>query len=278
MPDITRFSYDRLDFGTGKYEAWQIYTQADLTCHDLFEGIVEISVDTHDENGNPLNPAIIQANIEKTRDARSTTKMAQARSAIILRVAPSQLAHCADADPLNVWLDLKALHRPTGFAASMTLRQKLNSMKKSPSQTMADWISAIKSHILVMESSGMSISNDDAIIALISGLPPTYSHVVSTVSELTTEKFTFEHVSSMLILAELGKPGNASSTSTPDPRNVALSTEAEEMRCHFCDKKGHLKRDCFLRKKFLKWHEGQNGHARFVDEEAFGVDDDDVAF
>lgn len=44
------------------------------------------------------------------------------------------------------------------------------------------------------------------------------------------------------------------------------------MRCHFCDKKGHWKGDFFLWKKFLKWQEGQNGQASFVDEEAFGVD------
>lgn len=52
----------------------------------------------------------------------------------------SQLAHCADADPLNVWLDLKILHHPTDFAASMMLRQKYNSMKNSCSQSMANWI------------------------------------------------------------------------------------------------------------------------------------------
>lgn len=257
MSDIARFRYEPLD--TGKYETWAVYVEADLRAKNLFDGIIEISADVTDQDGNPIPQADIDATIEKKRSARSASDMAMARSAIILRVAPSQLAHCADADPLNIWFDLRSVHCPSGFAATLSHRRKLHGMKKASSQQMADWISSVKTQAFTMTNTGITVVPEDIIMTLVDGLPASFSTTVQSIGNLPQDQLTIDHVCSMLLAAEISsKPTPISSTTT---NNVALAVDGE-ITCHFCDKKGHLKRDCLSRKK---WQE--RGQAHVVEEE-----------
>jgi len=270
--ELSRFNYDQLDFGN--YETWASYVEADLVGRDLFHDIIQITVDSVDAKGNELSQSDINDAIERKRAARSTVQMSRARAAIILRVKPSQLAHTTDPDPLNIWEELKAFHRPSGFATSMSLCRQMNGMKKSSSQTMAAWISAVKSIAYTMERAGASITTKDIIITLVDGLPSSYSHLVPTISKLNTSELTVEHVTSLLLSAEISHLGKNSTTSTtaPDPRNVALVAESE-IRCHFCDKLGHIKQNCLRRKKYLDWVKLNEEKVNFVVE-----DSDDEAY
>lgn len=264
MSDIARFRYEPLD--TGKYETWAVYVEADLRAKNLFDGIIEVSADTTDKDGNPIPQSDIDAAIEKKRNARSASDMALARSAIILRVAPSQLAHCADPDPLNIWLDLQAVHRPSGFAAALSHRRKLHGMKKASSQQMADWISSVKSQAFTMTNTGITVAPEDIIMTLVDGLPTSFSMTVQSIGNLPQDQLTIDRVCSMLLAAEItSKPGPTPILSTTN--NVALAVDGE-ITCHFCDKKGHLKRDCLSRKRWL-----ERGQAHVVEEEALTVED-----
>ncbi|KAJ7124697.1 hypothetical protein C8R46DRAFT_81856 [Mycena filopes] len=99
----SRTSFPKLT--DSNYGTWAIMMEALLTSKELFTDMVEVSVDTVDSNGDVRPQSEIDAELEKKMAKRSKTKMAQARSEMILRVEPGQLAHMRAKDPLAVWQD-----------------------------------------------------------------------------------------------------------------------------------------------------------------------------
>ncbi|KAF9009753.1 hypothetical protein BDZ89DRAFT_1024757, partial [Hymenopellis radicata] len=82
--DSTRISIAKLN--NSNYGTWSMMIEALLTSKELFTDIVEVAVDTVDDKGDPRAQSDIDAEIEKKLKKRSKTKMAQARSEMILRV------------------------------------------------------------------------------------------------------------------------------------------------------------------------------------------------
>ncbi|KAI0038685.1 hypothetical protein FA95DRAFT_1469218, partial [Auriscalpium vulgare] len=78
--------------------------------------------------------------LEKALAKRSASKMAEARSEMILRVEGSQLAHMRSRDPRQVWDSLRMVHRARGFATSLALRRSFLTARKKTTQRMVAWI------------------------------------------------------------------------------------------------------------------------------------------
>ncbi|KAJ6605865.1 hypothetical protein B0H10DRAFT_1657796, partial [Mycena sp. CBHHK59/15] len=78
--------------------------------------------------------------LETKVSKRNAQKMAEARAEMILRVDDGQLSHMRSRDPMEIWNDLRDVHRARGFATSLALRRKFLTVKKKEDQSMQSWI------------------------------------------------------------------------------------------------------------------------------------------
>lgn len=285
MSDDSKFRFAKL--GESNYSSWSMMMEADLIVKGLFTDIVEISVDTVDSEGSPRSQDDIDAEIEKKRIKRSAGKMAEARSRMILSVEPGQLVHMRNKDPLEVWEDLKAVHRARGFATVLSHRRKFLTMKMLKGQKMSGWIGEVKSQAFEMEELGIVVADQDIILALTMGLPHSYEPLIIAFDNTPATDLTLEYVIIRLLNDEIRQkttPGGTTTTSTADTKtnnlDVAMLAQAtkprtplEQITCYFCDDKGHYKQDCPKRKM---WEAAQRaeGGAHFVEDDFDGLSDD----
>jgi hypothetical protein len=260
MADSDRYSFARL--GNRNYaNDWDLRMEAILVRKGLW-GVVQIVVS--DTNSDGSEKTVVEMDMEPrtlivTRDAM---KMAEARTELVLRVEPSQLAHMTSRDPMIIWQDLQRVHRAAGFATSLALRRQFLTAKKLDSETMEDWIGRVQSMVLRMEYTGIVVTEQDKILAFTMGLPATYEAVVINFDATPPNALTVEHVISRLLNEETRQQSNTTadipfpSPVDNDPNNVAFAAHraASTHTCYFCDKKGHFKSDCPER---ARWEESK---------------------
>ncbi|THU86617.1 hypothetical protein K435DRAFT_683270 [Dendrothele bispora CBS 962.96] len=67
-------------------------------------------------------------------------------------------------DPMAIWDDLRNVHCPKGFTASLSMCRVLNTMQKSPDQDMESWISSVRSRSNELRAAGGNVTEDDVLI------------------------------------------------------------------------------------------------------------------
>ena len=194
------------------------------------------------------------------KDKRTQEKMARARAEMILRVEDNQLVHMISPDPIQIWLTLERVHQAAGFATSLSLRRKFLTAKKSDSQTMQAWIGQIQGLAFRMEHAKIAVTDQDKILAITMGLPPSFDNVIINFDSMSPETLTLDLVISRLLNEEVRQITTAPSVKEDDQIKMELdeamavscSKPISEVLCFFCDKKGHYKSDCPERKAWEK--------------------------
>ncbi|RDX39353.1 hypothetical protein OH76DRAFT_1367603 [Lentinus brumalis] len=125
---------------------------------------------------------------------------------------------------------------------------------------MQAWIGEIRSMAFRMEETGIAVVDQDKILAVTMGLPPSYDAVIIALDSIPTEQLTLEEVIRRLLNEEVRQTSAyppSPSTPTPDDGVAAavLSTEKpkvdrSKVQCYFCDQMGHFKQDCMERAKW----------------------------
>ncbi|THU83577.1 hypothetical protein K435DRAFT_587918, partial [Dendrothele bispora CBS 962.96] len=105
-------------------------------------------------------------------------------------------------DPMVIWQDLRSVHCPKGFTASLSMRRILNTMQKSPDQDMESWISSVRSRSNELKAAGGNVTEEDILITLVGGLPTTYNHLLPNIDNLPPEDANLAHLTPILLAAE----------------------------------------------------------------------------
>ncbi|KAF9012210.1 hypothetical protein BDZ89DRAFT_1167302 [Hymenopellis radicata] len=259
--DSTRISIAKLN--DSNYGTRSMMIEALLTSKELFTDIVEVAVDTVDDKGDPRAQSDIDAEIEKKLKKRSKTKMAQARSEMILRVEPSQLSHMRDKDPLTVWEDLKSVHRLRGFTGSLVQRKKLLLMKMKKGQSM-----------LVQQLPRRTRFSPSPL-----DFPAAYKSVISTFNATSPKDLTLDFVTTQLLNEEASLSFTTTNNTTSTAResgDVAMAAyHHNPPKCYLCDGP-HLKRDCPNLASFESWKKGVNAGEAHVAKEMIDSDFEDA--
>ncbi|KAF7341478.1 CCHC-type domain-containing protein [Mycena venus] len=257
--DSERYVLHRLN--NNNYAEWALRMEAVLIKKGLWDNVVEILVSDTLPDGNPKPPADVITEFNSKLGSRDTSKMAEARAELILRVEAGQLAHMTSRDPRVIWESLERMHRAAGFATSLALRRQFLTSKKAEHETMEAWIGRIQGMVLRMEYAGIDVTAQDKILAFTMGLPAAYEAVIVNFDATPPSQLTVEHVISRLLNEEtrqqsLVEPASADA----NPNNVAYAaatrrrtgqvTAAPDTTCFFCDKKGHFKSDCPERRRW----------------------------
>ncbi|KAG2159496.1 uncharacterized protein EDB93DRAFT_1070697, partial [Suillus bovinus] len=94
---------------------------------------------------------------------------------------------------------LAQVHRACGLGTRMALRWKLLTATKGMGEAMSAWISRVKGMALDLEDIGVTVDDEDRILALTTGLDKLYDSFVISLDSTATADLTFDHVVNCLL-------------------------------------------------------------------------------
>jgi hypothetical protein len=217
------------------YEIWKILMEAILVRKQLRE----VGLGLMPRPIGPLNA--VRAWDRKNQEARAELQLA---------VEWDQLAHTTAEIASDIWAELEHVHRSTGFTTRMGLKRKLWKMKMKDGQRMASWIADVKGVAFQLSQIGVTVPEEDTILALTNGLPPSYEHLVLTLDSTPSEVFNLDYVIRRLRTEETrqhtgsGKPDTTDHalavTGSDRPKRTGLA----HITCFGCGNKGHYQANC----------------------------------
>jgi hypothetical protein len=185
MPDP---SFEKLN--ESNYADWRYLMEALLVEKDLWDVV----------DGSETRPA----GSDNSKAVRAFVKKQQlARSKIILNIEKSQLPHTRHLDPKEIWDSLEQVHRARGFATRLALRRWFLYMRKRDDEPMSSWISSVKNAAFHLETAGVSLIDEDVILALTEGLPDTYSGLIVALDTIPPNDLTLANVITRLLNEEI---------------------------------------------------------------------------
>ena len=90
---------------------------------------------------------------------------------IILNIEKSQLHHTFYDDPQDLWENIEKVHCAHGFATQLSLCCHFLYIHKHDDQPLSSWVSDIKNTAFQLESTRVSVINEEIILSLTEGLP-----------------------------------------------------------------------------------------------------------
>ena len=230
MPTETNF--DKLT--DGNFHEWKIYMEALLTRKGLLEYV----------DGTERHPRGTESSKKVKEFYR---KQSEARAEIILRVTPSQLAHCRNMDPMIIWNDLITIHSSRGRSTIIALRRRFQRLRLESSETMSAYVARVRHIAFLLEEAGVNVTDDDIILAITSGLPHSYDSFLISLDATSDTDYTLPHVIARLVNEYQRQHGRHQPAS--DPANVALAATTQHrdlanITCFGCGKKGHYQSSC----------------------------------
>lgn len=188
-----------------------------------------------------------------TKPVRAFRKrQAEAGAEIILHVEPSQLPFIEDDDPHVVWENLAAMHQARGMATRLTVRRQFWKLEKGELSVQA-FISEARRLANQLKDIGVTIDDEDIILVLTGGLPPSYDNFVVSLDSTPPADLSLEYVITRLLNEEARQLGLIPVAETLEHRNVAFAASVKRnlafITCFNCQKKGHFANDCPEKKK-----------------------------
>lgn len=176
-------------------------------------------------------------------------KNSEARAEIILSVEEEQLAHCFSPNATQIIEELTRVHRAHGLATRLALRRRFLTMKKTSEQSMSDWIAVVRTLALRLRRLGVSVDDEDIILALTMGLPRAYDMFVITLDSTPGDELDLHAIISRLLNEE-----SRHATAAEDDETAAVAAAATELKsaasrleritCYNCGNKGHFQANC----------------------------------
>ncbi|KZS99955.1 uncharacterized protein LAESUDRAFT_623688, partial [Laetiporus sulphureus 93-53] len=106
-------------------------------------------------------------------------------------------------DPEVCWEVLEQVHRAHGFATRMAMRRRMNRMAKGSEEPMSTWIGRVKTQVRHLLHADISVTEEDLVLALTSGLGERYEPLVMALDALPADQLTTENVVAKLLNEEM---------------------------------------------------------------------------
>ena len=166
-----------------------------------------------------------------------------------MHVNSAQLPHLWNLDPVQIWEDLKTIHQARGFASRIALCRKFLWLSKAEDQPMLSWIANVHHTTFCLGEIGVKVSDEDLVLVLMQGLPPSYENFVVILGATNTTQLTSEHVITQLLNEEARQANNSHESLKNDTAYFAANWKhtpicIAEITCFKCGKKGHYQSQC----------------------------------
>ena len=219
------------------YPTWKVQCKMSLIKDGLW-GIVDGSERAPEENDGAYSKFISRKN--------------RALAINVLSIDPSLLYLLGDpTDPTAVWERLSTQFQKKTWANKLALRRRLHSLQLKEGQSVQEHVKALTEIFNELSVIGDNIDDEDRVIYLLASLPDSYEILV-TALEANTEVPNMETVIERLLHEERKlKEKNQDSLPSRNSKEEAMTVMHKKRgpRCHFCNKFGHIQRNCREREK-----------------------------
>jgi hypothetical protein len=234
------------------FEIWKI------KMHDLLmqQGVVKVLL------GKTKQPVSITDEDWDEMDAR-------ALSAIHLCLANDVLFNIVTENTTTgLWSKLESLYMMKSLKNMIFLKIQLYSLCMKEGMEIVDHLNTFNTLLVQLDSMGVKFESEDKAITLLCSLPASWDHFVTSISFSSTESIEFDDTVGALLSKETRKKSNLE-TSTSEvmvirgrpkergqgQRDFSWSKSKgrkSKLKCWFCGKYGHLKKDCWKRQQASK--------------------------
>ncbi|PSS37202.1 hypothetical protein PHLCEN_2v953 [Hermanssonia centrifuga] len=185
-------------------------------------------------------------------------RLQEAKSELLLNIELDQLSHTTrTADAHDIWESLRQVHEAHGLGTQMARRREFFTMKMKPDSPMARWIAEVRRASFLLAQIGGSVTEEDTIVVLANGLPPSYDNLVVNLDSTPADQLSLSYVVTRLLNEESRQSSSANATpAVPAPKSTVPAPDAafaahmkkrtplSQITCFGCSKKGHYRSDC----------------------------------
>eukprot|EP00253_Pinus_taeda_P013841 PITA_13841 len=165
----------------------------------------------------------------------------------------------------GLWTKLEKLYMTKSLTNRILLKRQLYSLRMKEGTSIADHLNSFNTLLVQLQSIEVKIQSEDKSITLLCSFPESWDHFVTSISLSSSETIEFDDVVASL-LSEETRIRSHSETSTSEAMMVrgcskerrfrrlsdSLSKskgKKSKLKCWFCGKSGHLKKDCWKRQQ-----------------------------
>ena len=166
------------------YEVWRVLMEALLTR----KGLLEAATGVTPEPTTGPNSSATRSWLKKN---------AEACAEMILHMEVDQLPHMTHRTAFGVWAKLEKVHCTHGLVTRILWRRKFYSMRMKRDDRMSSWIAEVRWISFQLTQMGVSVDDEEIILVLTMGLPPSYHTFVSTLENV--DNLTLDYIISCLL-------------------------------------------------------------------------------
>lgn len=248
MSNEEKLVVERLD--VENYATWSIRMQAYLMVKGLWDAVT----------GDTVEPAVDK----------------KALAQIILHVKDHHLPTLVPCTTSKIaWDTLKATYQAKTNARKLLLRRELTQLKMGATEPLSVYAARARDIQTKLGSAGDEVRDQEVALQFLAGLPPAYG-MISTVLTAGDQELKIETMLPKLLQVEqltqpterpseaalYAKPGSGSGGARGygnRGKTDKQSKHGDSRTCFYCGKKGHLKSDCFKKKRDEASRGGNDG-------------------
>ena len=170
----------------------------------------------------------------------------RALAIIVLSVQSSLLYLLGEPeDPVVVWKKLSDQFQKKTWANKLGLRRRLYSLRLKERDSVQEHIRKMTEVFDELAVIGDPVDTEDRVVHLLASLPESYS-VLVTALEASAEVPKMEVVTERLLHVERKQKDREGEEKSHEK---AMAVTRLKVKCHYCGKLGHIKRDCYSFKR-----------------------------
>lgn len=175
-------------------------------------------------------------------------KQSEARAELVLHVEPTQLSFIRDPDPSVIWDNLAKMHQSRGMATRLALRRKFLKLQK-PEGPMQIFVAEARRLAFELAQIGVTVDDEDMILVLTGGLPPSYDNLVIALDSTPAKDLTLDYVITRLLNEEARQENIAPIAPTSQSEQTTafytrVRPDISQITCFNCQRKGHYQSTC----------------------------------
>src|SRR6218665_2565898 len=178
---------------------------------------------------------------------------------ISLTVEDYQVVHiCNCTSAKDMWKQLQKVHERSNLSSKMYLRKKLYKMRLQDDQNMQEYICAVLRLVEQLRGVGEEVSDQQVATLLLCGIPDEYETLITALEARYEDELTLEYVKNKLVDAYKRKKDSEVDSTESRTESAMYSGKIrphshmnnrhnrnkETRTCFFCNRQGHLKKDC----------------------------------
>jgi hypothetical protein len=180
----------------------------------------------------------------------------KAASTIQLCLADEVMYNVMDEETATgLWLKLESLYMTKSLSNKLYLKKKLYGLRMQEGTAVLEHMNFFNRIISELLAVGVIIDEEDKALILLSSLPESYDHIVTTML-YGKDTLDFEEVTGTLLSNEIRKRpnqvGDQGELHVGVGRGGGKTSQGSSRVCYFCHKEGHFKRDCKARQEWMK--------------------------